>query len=95
MQDRRLYLVEKVFELKDTYGFPVDLTALILSEKGFSYDEAEYEVALKEQQDRARKATAIETDDWQILIEDEEEEFVGYDTLEVDVKVNSLQKNIY
>ena len=82
----------KVFELKDTYGFPEDLTALILSEKGFSYNEEEYKVALKEQQDRGRKATAIETDDWQILIEDNEEEFVGYDSLEVDVKLTRYRK---
>ena len=83
---------KKVFELKDTYGFPEDLTALILSEKGYSYNEEAYKVALKEQQDRGRQATAIETDDWQILIEDEEEEFVGYDTLEVDVKLIRYRK---
>ena len=83
---------KKVFELKDTYGFPEDLTALILSEKGYTYTVEEYEVALKEQQDRGRQATAIETDDWQILIEDEEEEFVGYDTLEVDVKLTRYRK---
>ena len=83
---------KKVFELKDTYGFPEDLTALILSEKGFTYSEDAYKKALKEQQDRGRKATAIETDDWQILVEDEEEEFVGYDTLEVDVKLTRYRK---
>jgi alanyl-tRNA synthetase len=83
---------KKVFELKDTYGFPEDLTALILSEKGYSYNEEAYKVALKEQQDRGRQATAIETDDWQILIEDEEEEFVGYDTLEVDIKLTRYRK---
>lgn len=83
---------KKVFELKDTYGFPEDLTALILSEKGYTYNEEDYKIALKEQQDRGRQATAIETDDWQILIEDEEEEFVGYDTLEVDVKLTRYRK---
>jgi len=82
----------KVFELKDTYGFPVDLTALILSEKGFEYDEAEYEIALKEQQDRAREATAIETDDWQILLEDEGATFIGYDNLEAEVKLARYRK---
>lgn len=83
---------KKVFELKDTYGFPEDLTALILSERGLEYNKEEYEEALKEQQDRGRAATAIETDDWKILIEDEEEEFVGYDTLEVDVKLTRYRK---
>ena len=82
----------KVFELKDTYGFPEDLTALILSEKGLDYDQEEYKVALKEQQNRGREATAIETDDWQILIKDNEEEFVGYDSLEVDVKLTRYRK---
>ncbi len=82
----------KVFELKDTYGFPEDLTALILSEKGLGYNQEEYEKALKEQQDRGRQATAIETDDWHILVEDDEEEFVGYDTLEVDVKLTRYRK---
>ncbi len=83
---------KKVFELKDTYGFPEDLTALILSEKGFSYNEDEYKEALKAQQDRGRQATAIETDDWQILIDDEEEEFVGYDSLSVDVRLTRYRK---
>ena len=83
---------KKVFELKDTYGFPEDLTALILSEKGYTYNEEEYKAALKEQQDRGRQATAIETDDWQILIDDEEEEFVGYDILKVDVKLTRYRK---
>ena len=83
---------KKVFELKDTYGFPEDLTALILSEKGFTYKEEEYKIALKEQQNRGREATAIETDDWQILIDDEDEEFVGYDSLEVDVKLTRYRK---
>ena len=83
---------KKVFELKDTYGFPEDLTALILSEKGYTYKEGEYKIALKEQQNRGREATAIDTDDWQILIEDDEEEFVGYDSLEVDVKLTRYRK---
>ncbi|WP_271406227.1 alanine--tRNA ligase [Tenacibaculum soleae] len=83
---------KKVFELKDTYGFPEDLTALVLSEKGFSYNEEEYKIALKEQQDRGRAATAIETDDWNVLIEDDEEEFIGYDTLTADVKLTRYRK---
>ena len=82
----------KVFELKDTYGFPADLTALILSEQGFSFKESEYEVALKEQQDRGRSATAMATDDWVTLLEDEVEEFVGYDALKVDVRLTRYRK---
>ncbi|MCD8415165.1 alanine--tRNA ligase [Tenacibaculum dicentrarchi] len=83
---------KKVFELKDTYGFPEDLTALVLSEKGLDYNKEEYKEALKQQQDRGRAATAIETDDWNVLIEDDEEEFIGYDTLTADVKLTRYRK---
>ncbi len=82
----------KVFELKDTYGFPEDLTALILSEKGLEYDKEAYKTALKEQQNRGREATAIETDDWKILSESTDEEFVGYDTLETSSKIVRYRK---
>ncbi|MFZ3574949.1 alanine--tRNA ligase [Tenacibaculum finnmarkense] len=83
---------KKVFELKDTYGFPEDLTALVLSEKGLDYNKEEYKEALKQQQNRGRAATAIETDDWKVLIEDDQEEFVGYDTLTADVKLTRYRK---
>lgn len=83
---------DKAFELYDTYGFPIDLTALILSEKGLKLDEAGFEAALKEQKDRSRAATKVETDDWNILEEDATEEFVGYDTLETTVKITRYRK---
>ncbi|MEM6685894.1 MAG: alanine--tRNA ligase [Bacteroidota bacterium] len=83
---------KKVFELKDTYGFPEDLTELILKENNLTYNQEEFDNALKKQQEDGREATAIQTDDWVVLIEDEEEEFVGYDTLEVDVKLVKYRK---
>lgn len=83
---------DKAFELYDTYGFPIDLTALILSEKDLKLDEAGFEAALKQQKDRSRAATKVETDDWNVLQEDKEEEFVGYDTLEADVKITRYRK---
>ena len=83
---------DKAFELYDTYGFPIDLTALILSEKNLKLDEAGFEAALKEQKDRSRAATKVETDDWNILQEDSEEEFIGYDTLEASVKITRYRK---
>jgi alanyl-tRNA synthetase len=83
---------KKAFELKDTYGFPEDLTELILNENGMSFNEKEFKVALDDQRDRARKATAIATDDWTVLLEDETEEFVGYDSLEVNVKLTKYRK---
>ena len=82
----------KVFELKDTYGFPEDLTDLILREKGFTYNKEEYKKRLEEQQNRGRKASELKSDDWTILIEDEEQEFVGYDTLETNVKITKYRK---
>ena len=82
----------KAFELYDTYGFPKDLTALILAEKGFSFDEKEFNTALEKQKDRSRAASAVETDDWNILIDDHEEEFIGYDTLQADVKITRYRK---
>lgn len=83
---------KKVFELKDTYGFPEDLTELILRERDLSYDKEEFKKLLEEQKGKGREATAIQADDWVTIIEDEEEEFVGYDTLEVDVKLTKYRK---
>jgi alanyl-tRNA synthetase len=78
---------EKAFELYDTYGFPIDLTALILSEKGLKLDEAGFNTELQKQKDRSRSASKVETGDWTSLHDDVEEEFVGYDTLETNVKI--------
>nr|WP_321231581.1 alanine--tRNA ligase [uncultured Psychroserpens sp.] len=82
----------KVFELKDTYGFPEDLTELILREKGFEYNKDEFKKRLEDQKGGGRNATAIQFDDWTILIEDEEQEFIGYDTLEAQVKITKYRK---
>ncbi|QTE24079.1 alanine--tRNA ligase [Polaribacter cellanae] len=83
---------EKVFELYDTFGFPVDLTALILSEKGFTLDEKGFQEELQKQKNRSRAASEMSTDDWTILIEDTLEEFIGYDTLEANVKLTRYRK---
>lgn len=66
------------FELNDTYGFPIDLTKLIASERGIGVDEAGYEAARKEQQERGRAATAMDAGDWVIVNEGAEAGFVGY-----------------
>ena len=82
----------QVFELYDTYGFPPDLTALILREKGYSFSQEEYEVEMKAQRERARSAARMDTEDWVVLMDDNHEEFVGYDRLEADVKLTRYRK---
>ena len=61
---------KKAFELYDTYGFPVDLTNLILEERGFNLDIESFNSELEKQEDRSRKAAEISFDDWMVLIDD-------------------------
>ncbi|MCB0375172.1 MAG: alanine--tRNA ligase, partial [Sinomicrobium sp.] len=82
----------KAFELYDTYGFPIDLTALILRERGYTLDENAFNEALRKQRERSRSAAKTATGDWVILSEDDEEEFIGYDTLEARVKLVRYRK---
>ena len=83
---------KKAFELYDTFGFPIDLTALILRERGYDLDEKEFESELQKQKERSRAATKVETGDWIELFYDSEEEFVGYDSLETSVKIARYRK---
>lgn len=82
---------EDAFELFDTYGFPIDLTRLIASEKGFTVDEFGFEKGLAEQKARSRAATALDTEDWVVLAEGQPA-FVGYDTLETKTRVLRYRK---
>lgn len=82
----------KAFELYDTFGFPIDLTALILREKGYSLDEAGFETAMAEQKARSRAASEVSTDDWTVLVEGNVETFVGYDQTENHVKITRYRK---
>ena len=82
----------KAFELYDTFGFPIDLTALILREKGFELDEAGFETAMKAQKDRSRAASEVSKDDWNVLIEGNVETFEGYDKVENEVKITRIRK---
>mgnify|MGYP000465825808 CR=1 FL=1 len=82
----------KAFELYDTYGFPIDLTALILGERGYQLDEKGFEDAMQEQKKRSRSASEISKEDWIVLLADKEQEFVGYDALEANVKLVKYRK---
>ena len=76
-----------VFTLKDTYGFPLDLTELILRENGFTTNEAEYQKALEHQKEMGRSANKQDLGDWTELSAGDQPEFVGYDELSVQTRV--------
>jgi alanyl-tRNA synthetase len=76
-----------VFKLYDTFGFPLDLTALIAKEKGLTIDEKDFNAEMKIQKDRARNAQVKETDDWVEVNSTDNIEFVGYDELECEIQV--------
>jgi alanyl-tRNA synthetase len=79
------------FELYDTYGFPIDLTQLMAAEQGLTVDIDGFRKALEVQKSRSRKATAVETGDWVILREDDQEEFIGYDYTDAEVYITKYR----
>ena len=74
------------FELYDTFGFPLDLTALILSENGMTVDESGFDTEMQKQKERARNAAAVEAGDWVVLREGESK-FSGYDFTETETEI--------
>ncbi len=82
---------DAAFELLDTYGFPIDLTTLIAQENNLKVDEDGFNKALEEQKKRSRAATAMDTEDWQIINEGDVT-FVGYDSLETKTKILRYRK---
>ncbi len=82
--DTKVISGKDAFVLYDTYGFPIDLTELIASEKGFKVDLEEFNVELQKQKERARQATSNEFGDWIQYHNGEEEEFLGYDCTDLD-----------
>ena len=83
---------DAIFELYDTFGFPIDLTALIARENGLNIDEKGFNLALEKQKNRSRAATQIQSDDWVILKDDDVEEFIGYDILNTEVFITKYRK---
>ena len=81
-----------VFELYDTFGFPLDLTKLIANEKGLTIDEAGFAVEMKQQKDRSRSAAVLDTEDWVTVNDIPSSKFVGYDSLTTNAKVVKYRK---
>lgn len=81
-----------VFELYDTYGFPADLSRIIAEEKGLNIDEEGFDAEMEKQKKRSKSATSFIAYDWNELIEDDVEEFVGYDQLEAEVRITRWRK---
>ncbi|MBR0393847.1 MAG: alanine--tRNA ligase, partial [Alistipes sp.] len=80
------------FELYDTFGFPIDLTDLIAREQGVEVDLEGFEKELQAQKERSRNAAAQDVDDWQELVDIKQSEFVGYDTLDCEVKIARVRR---
>ncbi len=83
---------KEAFELYDTYGFPIDLTRLIASEKSLSVNEAQFDEEMKQQKDRSRAATAIDTEDWVEINKVDKTSFVGYNDLLIETQVVKYRK---
>ena len=81
----------QAFRLFDTYGFPLDLTELICRENGFTVNEAQFDVEMQKQKERARNAAAVENSDWVELAQGEQQ-FVGYDYTEYECRILRYRK---
>jgi len=83
---------KEVFVLYDTFGFPLDLTELILSEYGMKVNRDEFQEEMDKQKNRSRKAAETESGDWTVLMGENSEEFVAYETLSTEVRITRFRK---
>jgi alanyl-tRNA synthetase len=83
---------EEAFKLYDTFGFPLDLTKLVATEKGLTVDEKGFEAEMQKQKDRSRSAAVLDTEDWVTVNDIASSKFVGYDSLETKAKVVKYRK---
>jgi alanyl-tRNA synthetase len=82
----------KAFELYDTFGFPIDLTSLILGERGYTLDEAGFEAAMDAQKKRSRAASEVSMEDWVVLEDGPPTEFLGYDQLQAEIRLRKYRR---
>lgn len=82
----------RAFELYDTFGFPIDLTSLILRERGYELDRKGFDSAMKAQKDRSRAASETATEDWVVLSTGKSSEFTGYDQLEAPIQLRKYRQ---
>ncbi len=80
------------FKLYDSYGFPPDLTELILSEKNYTYDKNSFRKEMQKQKNRSKKAVKEQTEEWNVVFDDDIEEFIGYDRKEAKVRITRFRK---
>ena len=90
LNDNNISGVE-VFELYDTYGFPKDLTELILKEKGIAFDDKEFYDEMEKQKNRSKKSADNDIGEWEIVLKDSKEEFVGYSDYCVSTKISRIR----
>jgi alanyl-tRNA synthetase len=83
---------EEAFRLYDTFGFPLDLTKLVATEKGLTVDEKGFETEMKKQKDRSRSAAVLDTEDWVTVHDISSSTFVGYDHLETKARIVKYRK---
>ncbi len=82
----------KAFELYDTFGFPIDLTALILGERGYTLDKEGFDKAMQAQKSRSKKASEVSLQDWVEVHGGSGTEFLGYDELESDIRIRKYRR---
>ena len=91
LSNTKLVSGKHVFELYDTFGFPKDLTSLILSESNMRFNEEEFNSYMRQQKERSKNLSQFETSEWEVLVKDDVEEFVGYNTTEVEVIITKYR----
>ncbi len=92
MDNRKILPGKDAFELYDTFGFPVDLTRLILKEQGLDLDDKGFENEMKEQKDRSREDASVEAAEWTVIRDIEGTVFTGYESTEEEVVVTRYRK---